>query len=56
MAISDDAPALPVIQHAVEDKQDFVFIVVATPRMNAGMPVPAGTVQIDVYPSIVVGL
>ena len=56
MEISDDAPALPVIQNAVEDKRDFVFIVVATPRMDAGMPVPAGAVQIDVYPSVVVGL
>ena len=42
MTINDDAPARPVIEHAVENKQDFVFIVVASPRMNAGNPVPAG--------------
>jgi len=56
MEISDDTPALPVIQHSIENKQDFVFIVVAAPRMNAGSAVPAGAVQIDVFPSIVVGL
>lgn len=56
MEISDDAPALPVIQHAIEDKKDFVFIVVASPRMDAGAAVPAGAVQIDVFPSVVVGL
>ena len=55
MEISDDAPAIPVIQNAIEDKHDFVFIS-RRRRGGAGMPVPAGTVQIDVYPSVVVGL
>jgi hypothetical protein len=45
MEINDDTPARPVIEDAIEDKKDFVFIVV-----------PAGAVQIDVFPSIVVGL
>jgi hypothetical protein len=56
ISITDDTPARPVIEHAIEHKQDFVFIVVAAPRMNAGSPVPAGAVQIDVFPSVVVGL
>jgi hypothetical protein len=56
MEITDDTPARPVIENAIEHKQDFVFIVVAMPRMDAGMPLPAGAVQIDVFPSIVVGL
>jgi hypothetical protein len=56
MTISDDAPARPVIEHAVEHKQDFVFIVVASPRMNAGNPVPAGSIQIVVSPKLKVGL
>jgi hypothetical protein len=56
MVISDDAPARPVIEHAVENKQDFVFIVVASPRMNAGNPVPAGSIQIIVSPKLEVGL
>ena len=56
MTIDDDAPARPVIEHAVENKQDFVFIVVAAPRMNAGNPVPAGQIQIVVSPKLKVGL
>lgn len=56
MIIKPDAPARPVIEHAVEHKQDFVFIVVATPRMNAGNPVPAGSLQIVVSPKLKVGL
>jgi hypothetical protein len=56
MTINDDSPARPVIEHAVENKQDFVFIVVASPRMNAGNPVPAGSIQIVVSPKLKVGL
>ena len=56
MIINDDSPARPVIEHAVENKQDFVFIVVASPRMNAGNPVPAGSIQIVVSPKLKVGL
>ncbi len=56
LIVTDDSPARPVIEHAVEHKQDFVFIVVASPRMNAGSPVPAGAIEIDVAPSLTVGL
>jgi hypothetical protein len=56
LIVTDDSPARPVIEHAVEHKQDFVFIVVASPRMNAGNPVPAGAIQIDVAPKLKVGL
>ncbi len=56
MIIDDDSPARPVIEHAVEHKQDFVFIVVASPRMNAGNPVPAGSIQFVVSPKLKVGL
>jgi hypothetical protein len=54
--IDKDTPARPVIEHAVENKQEFVFIVVAKPRLGAGAPIPAGAVQIDVAPKLVVGL
>jgi hypothetical protein len=56
MIIDDDSPARPVIEHAVEHKQDFVFIVVVSPRLDAGNPVPAGAVQIVVAPKLTVGL
>jgi hypothetical protein len=56
VTINDDTPARPVIENAIEDKQNFVFILVATPRMTAGSTIPAGTVQVDVFPSVTVGL
>jgi len=56
VTISDDTPARPLIEDAIENKQEFVFIVVANPRLEAGAPIPAGAVQIDVFPKLVVGL
>ena len=51
VTITKDTPARPVIEHAIENKQEFVFIVVANPRLDAGAPIPAGAVQIDVSPA-----
>jgi hypothetical protein len=56
VTITDDTPARPLIEDAIENRQEFVFIVVATPRLEAGAPIPAGAVQIDVFPKLVVGL
>jgi hypothetical protein len=55
LTITKDTPARSVIEDAVSNKRDFVFIAVATPRMSAGSPVPAGAVQIDIAPKLVVG-
>jgi len=54
--IDNDTPARPVIEDAIEHQQEFVFIVVANPRLDAGAPIPAGAVQIDVFPKLVVGI
>jgi len=56
LIVDDNSPARPVIEHAVENKQDFVFIVVASPRLDAGMAVPAGAIQIDIAPKLTIGL
>jgi len=56
LIVDDNSPARPVIEHAVENKQDFVFIVVASPRLDAGMTVPAGAIQIDIAPKLTIGL
>jgi hypothetical protein len=56
ITIGEDSAARPVIEDAIENKRDFVFIVVATPRVNAGSAVPAGSVRIDVFPTLTVGL
>lgn len=56
LIVGDNNPARSVIEHAVEHKLDFVFIVVVSPRLDAGNPVPAGAVQIVVAPKLTVGL
>lgn len=56
LIVDDNNPARPVIEHAVEHKLDFVLIVVVSPRLDAGQPVPAGAVQITVAPKLTVGL
>jgi hypothetical protein len=56
ITISDATPARPVIEHAIENKQEFVFVVVANPRLEAGAPVPAGAAEIDVAPRLTIGL
>jgi len=56
LVITEGNPARPVIEHAIEHKQDFVFIVVASPRLDAGNPVPAGSLEVDVFPKLKVGL
>lgn len=55
VTISDDTPARPVIEQAIEHKQEFVFVLVANPRLDAGAPVPGGSVQIDVAPQLTIG-
>jgi hypothetical protein len=56
LVIDDGTPARGLIEDAIENKRDFVFIVVAAPRMGAGSTFPAGAVQIDIFPSLIVGL
>jgi hypothetical protein len=56
LIVDDNNPARSVIEHAVEHKLDFVFIVVISPRLDAGQPVPAGAIQITVAPKLTVGL
>jgi len=56
VTINDDTPARPVIEHAIENQQQFVFVVVTNPRLEAGAPIPAGSVQIDVAAKLTVGL
>lgn len=56
VTINDATPARPVIEHAIENQQQFVFIVVTNPRLEAGAPIPAGSAQIDVAAKLTVGL
>jgi len=56
VTINDDTPARPVIEHAIEHQQQFVFVVVTNPRLESGAPIPAGSAQVDIAAKLTVGL
>jgi hypothetical protein len=55
LTVAEGSPARDLIVNSVEAKQTLVFVVVATPRIEAGAPVPAGQLQLDIYPRLTLG-
>jgi hypothetical protein len=56
LIIDDKTPARPLIEDAIRNQKELAFIVVVTPRIEAGGAIPAGVIQVEVYPSVVVNL
>jgi hypothetical protein len=54
LIIDDDTPARPLIEDAIRNLSEIAFIVVVTPRIDAGGAMPAGVIRVNVYPSVVV--
>ena len=54
LIIDDDTPARPLIEDASRNLDEIAFIVVVNPRIDAGGAIPAGVIQVNVYPSVVV--
>jgi hypothetical protein len=55
LTVSQGSPARDLIVSSVESKQSMVFVVVLSPRIEAGAPIPAGALELDIYPSLVLG-
>ena len=55
LTVAAGSPARDLIVSSVEAKRTIVFVVVATLRIEAGAPVPAGNLQLDIYPSLTLG-
>jgi hypothetical protein len=55
LTVAAGSAARDLIVNSVESKQTIVFVVVATPRIEAGAPVPAGSLELDVQPSLGLG-
>jgi hypothetical protein len=55
LTVAAGSPARDLIVSSVESKRTIVFVVVAKPRIEAGAPVPAGSLELDVYPSLGLG-
>jgi hypothetical protein len=54
LIVDDDTPARPLIEDAIRNLEEIAFIVVVTPRIDAGGAVPAGVIEVNVYPRVVV--
>lgn len=53
--VAEGSAARDFIVSSVEGKQPIVFVVVLTPRIEAGAAVPAGAVELDVAPTLGLG-
>jgi hypothetical protein len=56
LALADDSPARALIVSSIQAKTPFVFVLATAPRLEAGTPVPGGAFEIDVYPTLGLGL
>jgi hypothetical protein len=56
LTIADGSPARTLIERSVQAEQTFVFVVTLAPRIAAGDPIPAGAIEVDLFPQIQLGL
>jgi len=55
LTIAEGSDAANVIEGNIGARTQFVFILVTTPRITGGSPVPAGAFEIDLFPTVQVG-
>jgi hypothetical protein len=56
LTLPDDSPARTLIASSIQSKTPFVFLLVTAPRLDAGAPLPGGGFEIDIYPTLGLGL
>lgn len=56
LTLQDQSPARTLIESSIRAREPFVFIFQTSPRIEAGQPVPAGKIEVDLYPKVRVGL
>ena len=56
LTLAEGSPGRALIVSSIQAKQPFVFVVVTAPRSEAGSPVPGGAFEIDIYPTVGLGL
>jgi hypothetical protein len=55
LVVQDGSPAHTFISASVQQKQTMVFLMVMTPQINAGAPLPAGAIEVDMSPKLKLG-
>jgi len=56
LIVDDESPAHAFIADSIMNKQTLVFLVVLSPRVEAGAPIPAGAFEVDLVPRVTLGL
>jgi len=56
LTVADGSPARDLIETDIRNESPFVFLIAAAPRLEAGAPLPAGKLEIDVQPLVGLGL
>jgi hypothetical protein len=56
ITVDDDSPARQVIESNIKQRLPFTFILVLSPRVTAGAAIPAGALEVDVTPRLLLGL
>ncbi len=56
MKIDGDSPARKSIERAIGNREPFVLIISLTPRVDAGDPMPGGSIEIDMQPRMLIGI
>jgi hypothetical protein len=56
LTVADGSPARALIEGNIQGRQPFTFVLVISPRLDSGQPIPAGAVEIDVTPNLLIGL
>lgn len=56
LTVDDGSPARAAIEDDIRNERPLTFLIVLAPTLEAGAPVPGGTIQVDVSPQLLVGL
>jgi hypothetical protein len=55
LVLKDDTPARALIEDSIRHKRTFVILAGFAPRLEAGAPIPAGQLEVDLSPHLTVG-
>jgi hypothetical protein len=56
ITVDDASPARSTIEDNIRNQRPLVFLMVFSPRLDSGAAIPAGALQVDVSPRLLIGL